>query len=487
MFTRATSFNSNIGSWDISNVTDMSYLFNGVTLSTVNYEALLIGWAEQNPPSGLRFDGGNSTYRTEAGTHKETILISELGWVITDGGLVGNTIPTGAAATITIPEDSSYRFSVADFPLTDIDGDVTSSLKITSLNINGGALTNNGASVAVNQTVSDISKLTFTPVANGNGDNHASFGFQVFDSYDYSVDSYGMTINVTPVNDAPTISADDLTTPEDTPLFCSKSHFTITDIDNESDDLTLTILEGDNFTFTDNFITPAVDYFGNLAVKAEISDGELMDTTTFTVSVTPVDDITTSVRDSLKSTPVRHTLIDTSLVGEVLGQEDTSVTTTVLDSITDSTWQITDTFTEGVLTSSAPAVKFAVVREVIISTEEILLSYLVPVAIEQIPTARNSENETILFAPNPVPSNENEIRFVTPSSLKGEWSIAIYDNSNNLIDSQQFSSDGGYTYRWDLRNSNGVKVGSGTYVAFITVETADGSRKLFKQMIGVQR
>jgi len=329
-----------------------------------------------------------------------------------------------------------------------------------------------------------------------------------------------------------------------------------------------------------NLLTPAANFFGNLTVKAEISDGELYDTTTFTVSVTPVDDITTAVRDSLSSVSVRHTLIDSSLVGDVVGHEDTVVTTTVVDSITDTHWSIIGTFTEGVLTSSAPAViDSVVVREVVVSTTPVTIPYVAPVitttvrdslvssapvrhilvdsslvgtmvgqedtlvtttivdsivdstwqitdtftddvltstapevfgstvnrevivrtepvtlpyqsgdvAIEKLPSVRNSSNEQFLFAPNPVSSTDREIYFVTPSNLHGDWIVSIYDNSGNLIDQQKFYSDGGYTYRWDLRNSNGQQVGSGTYVAFITVETADGSRKLFKQMIGVQR
>lgn len=36
MFNQAVSFNEDISSWDVSNVTDMSDMFNGVTLSTIN-------------------------------------------------------------------------------------------------------------------------------------------------------------------------------------------------------------------------------------------------------------------------------------------------------------------------------------------------------------------------------------------------------------------------------------------------------------------
>jgi len=48
MFKQATSFDKNLGGWDVTNVTDMTEMFSGVTLSTANYDSLLIGWAAQN-------------------------------------------------------------------------------------------------------------------------------------------------------------------------------------------------------------------------------------------------------------------------------------------------------------------------------------------------------------------------------------------------------------------------------------------------------
>ena len=77
-----------------------------------------------------------------------------------------------------------------------------------------GTLTDNGVAVTAGQFVSvaDIAggKLIFTPVANANGAGYASFTFQVQDDggianggVDLDPTARTMTINVTPVNDAP--------------------------------------------------------------------------------------------------------------------------------------------------------------------------------------------------------------------------------------------------------------------------------------------
>jgi len=84
MFYAATSFDQDIGDWNISNVADCSVMFLGVTLSTSNYDSLLIGWDSQLVQNDVIFDGGNSEYCLGASARQD--LNETYNWTITDGG-----------------------------------------------------------------------------------------------------------------------------------------------------------------------------------------------------------------------------------------------------------------------------------------------------------------------------------------------------------------------------------------------------------------
>jgi len=84
-----TSFDRDLSGWDINQVTNLGLFLAGVTLSTANYDALLIAWDAQG---AMSFSGtasfGNSKYTSGgAAEAARTSLISKWG-AITDGGPV---------------------------------------------------------------------------------------------------------------------------------------------------------------------------------------------------------------------------------------------------------------------------------------------------------------------------------------------------------------------------------------------------------------
>ena len=161
-----------------------------------------------------------------------------------------NDAPTGADNTITISEDTSHTFSTSDFGFSDVDtGDSLSEVGFATLPLTG-RLTLNGIDVTGGQVVSAANiaagYLVFTPDANANGVGYASFEFQVADSaHAFDPTARTMTVDVTPVNDAPHVTVPSAqTVNEDTAL--SISGLSVSDIDANggTESVTLTVLHG---------------------------------------------------------------------------------------------------------------------------------------------------------------------------------------------------------------------------------------------------
>ena len=96
-----------------------------------------------------------------------------------------------------------------------------------------------------------LGHLTFAPAANANGAGYAGFTFQVQDNggtanggVDLDPTPNAITVNVTPVNDAPVAGDDSYVTNEDTPLTIAAPGVLPNDTDIENDPLTATKLTG---------------------------------------------------------------------------------------------------------------------------------------------------------------------------------------------------------------------------------------------------
>ncbi|WP_203250245.1 beta strand repeat-containing protein, partial [Cysteiniphilum marinum] len=122
-----------------------------------------------------------------------------------------NDAPVAANSTITTNEDTNHTFSAANFSFTDVENDALSLVTITSLPANGTLKVNGSAVVlGTNNTVTlaqlTAGELVFEPVVDANGSPYTSFNFTVNDGVDNS-NAATMTIDVTSVNDAPTLTS----------------------------------------------------------------------------------------------------------------------------------------------------------------------------------------------------------------------------------------------------------------------------------------
>ncbi len=126
MFEDAFSFNQNIGNWDISSLTDASSMFKNVTLSTENYDALLIGWEAQQHKNNVVFHGGESI--PDLGLPARENLALGDGWRITDGAGIIMSLDYEKLSDVTIyPNPSNGIFNI-NFGSTNKDSFITYSV-----------------------------------------------------------------------------------------------------------------------------------------------------------------------------------------------------------------------------------------------------------------------------------------------------------------------------------------------------------------------
>src|SRR5436190_2220982 len=148
-----------------------------------------------------------------------------------------NDAPSGAEKTITIREDTEHVLQGADFGFTDPNDSLPPSstpphtflaVKITTLPTAGSLTSNTGVPIAAGQFIplADLTagKLKFTPAPNANGSPLATFTFQVQDDggtanggIDLDPTPNTLTVNVTPVNDAPSGTSKTIASREETP------------------------------------------------------------------------------------------------------------------------------------------------------------------------------------------------------------------------------------------------------------------------------
>ncbi|WP_299149975.1 tandem-95 repeat protein [uncultured Tateyamaria sp.] len=241
---------------------------------------------------------GNPNGLTLSFTEIETVLGEEV-----------NRGPDAVDDTATVEEDGSVDISVLAND-TDADGD---DLRVTDASSPDGEV-----------TINPDGTITFSPNENFNGPT--TITYTITDDQG-GEDTATVTVEVTPVNDAPDAVNDAATTDEDTPVTID---VLANDTDVDGDPLTITgaSVPADQGTVdvVDNklLFTPAENFNGDATISYSIEDGNGgTDTAEAIVTVAPVNDDPVAVDDiaeTMEDEPVTINLIgnDTDVDGDPL-------------------------------------------------------------------------------------------------------------------------------------------------------------------------
>ena len=116
-----TPFNQDISSWDISRVSNLQYFLSDAKLSRANYNALLLGWStldagETLVPINLNAYFGSSKYSDTAAVlaARNTTLIANKNWTITDGGMDADVIFPEIASNALASDNTTINITFSE-------------------------------------------------------------------------------------------------------------------------------------------------------------------------------------------------------------------------------------------------------------------------------------------------------------------------------------------------------------------------------------
>ncbi len=90
MFNTSNAFNQNIGSWNVSKVTNFASFMNGKTnlnFSATNLDAIYNGWSSRPVKTPITITFGTAKYTSASSSGRAILTGAPNNWVITDGGI----------------------------------------------------------------------------------------------------------------------------------------------------------------------------------------------------------------------------------------------------------------------------------------------------------------------------------------------------------------------------------------------------------------
>lgn len=160
-----TPFNQDISSWDISRVSNLQYFLSDAKLSRANYNALLLGWStldagETLVPINLNAYFGSSKYSDTAAVlaARNTTLIANKNWTITDGGMDADVILPEIASNALASDNTTINITFSENVYrTDVSSGVLETTDFL-FSLSGGTATLNSS---IPNSITTTNNLTF--------------------------------------------------------------------------------------------------------------------------------------------------------------------------------------------------------------------------------------------------------------------------------------------------------------------------------------
>ena len=327
----------------------------GTTVSDGSHRVIYVSASNGNGNSH-----GNFAFKVNDGT------VDSDAATVTVNVTAVNDLPTITSdPSITTNEDVEYAFSSSNFNYSDVDGNAINKVKITDLESAGTLyldadnddVHDSGEDITDEQeiTASNISNghLRFAPAANTNGSAYTTFTFKVSDGTAYSSSGGTMTINVTAVDDAPTVAneVDNVTVDEDAGNTSIDLSSVFTDVDNDDSNITKSITgnspSGKILTsVSGNMLT--LDYVddanGVVTITVTGTSNDLTVTEAFSVTINAVNDAPTA--DAQTVTVNEDTDVTITLAGSDIDGDDITYNINTLPS-NGTLYQTSDGSTRG--------------------------------------------------------------------------------------------------------------------------------------------